>query len=413
MDGTTTQLNGLIEKALGVIEKCGISPKTVRDNYELPFGRIKKFCEEPGVSFSEEMLERYVEHVDQLAEEGALSRYYCDVNRHAALLLLDCVQEEEPIWRQYRRRYFKYTPDREFVELTESVIDSIRPTSDSHAARLRSCLRQFFCYMEDAGIAGCDSIDNGFVRQFITNIADSKPNEAEYIIHALRVLLGYLAAKDICHVSLDPALYSPSVRHHPVIPCFSREEVRAMIDACDTATSAGKRRKAAILLAVTTGLRGCDIAALELGRIDWAKEEIGVVQKKTSVSIVAPLVPAAGNALADYLLNARPDCGSNRVFVTLKAPYRPIGTGSLAELLEVACAKAGIKKVEHRAFHSLRRSAGTWMAQASVPIQTIAQVLGHASISSSMPYIAFDPQTLDTCPLDFSCVPLAKGGAYA
>ena len=49
-------------------------------------------------------------------------------------------------------------------------------------------------------------------------------------------------------------------------------------------------RDAAItLLALSTGLRACDIVALRLGDVDWRGHTIGIVQQKTGNPLTLPL----------------------------------------------------------------------------------------------------------------------------
>ena len=51
-----------------------------------------------------------------------------------------------------------------------------------------------------------------------------------------------------------------------------------------------------VVLAVSTGLRCCDIVALRLDQVDWRRDEIRLVQAKTSRPLVLPLPPLAASA---------------------------------------------------------------------------------------------------------------------
>ena len=69
-------------------------------------------------------------------------------------------------------------------------------------------------------------------------------------------------------------------------------------------------RDAAItLLALTTGLRACDLVALRLVDIDWRAGTIGIVQQKTGNPLTLPLAPLVIAKLADYVLHERPSLG--------------------------------------------------------------------------------------------------------
>ncbi len=65
------------------------------------------------------------------------------------------------------------------------------------------------------------------------------------------------------------------------------------------------REKAIVALALYTGMRGCDIANLKAGDIDWENEEIRLIQVKTGQPLVLPLSANVGNALLEYILNER------------------------------------------------------------------------------------------------------------
>lgn len=62
---------------------------------------------------------------------------------------------------------------------------------------------------------------------------------------------------------------------------------------------------------------------------DWRAKEIRLVQSKTGKSLSLPLEPESGNAIADYLLNARPKCDLPDIFITHTNPIRPISSSAL------------------------------------------------------------------------------------
>ena len=56
------------------------------------------------------------------------------------------------------------------------------------------------------------------------------------------------------------------------------------------------------MLALTTGLRACDIVGLRLGDIDWRARTVGIVQQKTGNPLTVPLTALLVAKLADYVL---------------------------------------------------------------------------------------------------------------
>ncbi|WP_239313519.1 tyrosine-type recombinase/integrase, partial [Frankia sp. Cj3] len=197
----------------------------------------------------------------------------------------------------------------------------------------------------------------------------------------------------------------PRVR---ALPCFTREETNHLMTGIGTETACGKRDAAMVALAVSTGLRCCDLVALRLDQIDWRRDEIRLVQAKTSEPLVLPLTALAGNAVAAWILHGRPDCEAPEVFVRLRAPYVRLGTSTGSTLMRRRLSRAGIEHVAHdgKSFHALRRTAGTRLIESGAGLPLAAQILGHARINSSRRYVALASEQLRQCALPltgFAC----------
>ena len=81
------------------------------------------------------------------------------------------------------------------------------------------------------------------------------------------------------------------------------------------------------------GCAAANIVALRLDEIDWHRDEIRLVQAKTSKPLVLPLPAPAGNAVAEWILHGRPDCDAPEVFVRLKAPLVKLGNSTGSTLM--------------------------------------------------------------------------------
>lgn len=114
------------------------------------------------------------------------------------------------------------------------------------------------------------------------------------------------------------------------------------------------------------------------------------------------------NALADYILDWRPECDAPEVFVTVKAPYRSLSKG-FGSMIDKYCEKAGVAKVALRGFHSIRRSFETVMVSRGVPIETVSQMMGHKTIAEDKPYITHNKSQAAFVAMDFSDVPITAG----
>jgi integrase len=180
-----------------------------------------------------------------------------------------------------------------------------------------------------------------------------------------------------------------------------------------TETPLGIRDRAILLLAFETGLRAIDIIKLQQSDIDWRNSEVHVMQSKTSDFLNVPLNGTVMNAVADYILKARPESDSSEIFLRSKSPYRAFKTTcALTGVVEKYCALAGVEKKLYRSFHSLRRSFATELSAAGVPLPTISQMLGHKSVDEARPYLSYNRQQTMSCAMGFDGIPIS-GGVYA
>jgi integrase len=113
-------------------------------------------------------------------------------------------------------------------------------------------------------------------------------------------------------------------RSHAILPVLADADQELVVRAC--ASGVISARDAAItLLALSTGLRACDIVALRLGDVDWRGHTIGLVQQKTGNPLMLPLPTLLMSKLTAYVLDERPHSGDDHLFLPLKAPPHPAG----------------------------------------------------------------------------------------
>jgi integrase len=96
-----------------------------------------------------------------------------------------------------------------------------------------------------------------------------------------------------------------------------------------------------------------EVARLQLADVDWRSGELRIRGKGGRVDAL-PLPADVGEALADYLLHARPATSSRCLFVTLVAPFTAIATSSVTVMVARACARAGVPRFGP---HGMRHAA--------------------------------------------------------
>ena len=189
-------------------------------------------------------------------------------------------------------------------------------------------------------------------------------------------------------------------RSHAILPVLSDDDERLVVQAC--ASGVVSARDAAItLLALTTGLRACDIVNLRLADIDWRARTIGIVQQKTHNPLTVPLTDLLVGRLADYVLDQRPDSADDHVFLRAVAPHTRLADhASIHRVISATCSrKAGVTDVK-AGTRLLRHNAASRLLRAAVPLPTISAVLGHASPESTNLYMSVDQDRLLECVLD-------------
>jgi integrase len=167
-----------------------------------------------------------------------------------------------------------------------------------------------------------------------------------------------------------------------------------------------------LLLATFTGLRGIDIANLSLSDIDWVNDTMQVIQHKTGVMNHLPMFPSVSAAVADYILNARPNSDNPYVFLTSVKPFRKLNdVGSIYNIIAKYMQQSGITKMprDGKGFHAIRRCMGVWLLDAGTSLEMIAQVLGHSDESMAKRYLPISVNHLRECALDFTDIPIKEG----
>jgi integrase/recombinase XerD len=135
-------------------------------------------------------------------------------------------------------------------------------------------------------------------------------------------------------------------------------------------------------------LRNKEIRSLELQDIHWRKAEVLVRRTKTKRDRVVPLLQEPGEALADYVLHARPKSDSPRVFLQHVPPVRPIDSSSvISRVVRSALERSGLELPRVAGAHLVRHSLATQLVRQRRPINEVADLLGHRSIDTTAIYV--------------------------
>lgn len=243
--------------------------------------------------------------------------------------------------------------------------------------------RGYLVFLESRGIRRLRDADGSSVLGFLDSLrATWAASSLFWVVSNFRPFLKFTGRRDL----VDAVGLAGIKRSHWIVPALSDEVEHQIVQAC--ATPAIDARDAAItLLAVTTGLRACDIINLRVGDIDWRARTASLVQQKTHNPLTVPLTDLLVSRLAEYVLDQRPDCLDEHLFVRSVAPHTRLADhATVHRVITTVFRRAGITDVTGST-RLLRHNAATRLLRASVPLPTIAAVLGHASPDSTDLYL--------------------------
>ncbi len=233
------------------------------------------------------------------------------------------------------------------------------------------------------------------VTQFVVRQTRQRsPGAVKMLIPALRSLLRFLYVAGITKLPLAGAVLVPPTWKASSLPRpLESQHVAALLASCDRQRVGGRRDYAILKLLVRLGLRAGEVAALELGDVDWRRGEV-LVRGKGNRQERLPLPSDVGEALTDYLQCVRrPDRQCRRVFVSVIAPIGPLTRFGVKDVVYHACERAKLPRIGP---HRLRHTAASQMLRSGAPLTEITQVLRHRSLRTTAVYAKIDVASLQT-----------------
>ena len=389
MEQNTVTINQLIAQILDEMRRIGYSETTIWRYYQPAMGQFRKYYVQTGqAAYSPEITDEYISLNKERYERGEVTYQSFKKTRYVGRRM-----NEFFLSGQFRYTSQKRGTSFMLSEGNERIVDQFlcsRSCGDKSRYDAGWTVRKYLQYMEKRGHASLSDVTHDEVREFILKTAASIKTSG---LHNVLLYLKHfhILLKDSGILAPDCVeLFSYKVyRGMPIQSYVTDEELERILGVIDTETETGKRNRAIILVGATTGLRAIDIIRMKLTDIDWRKGEIKLVQSKTGTTTHVPLMKETGEALKDYILNARPKgTGCGEVFLRVSAPKTEIqDTTCIGCMFRSYQEKAGIRRqpFDGKGFHGLRRR--------------LAKKL----------LVSLNTDDLRECALDFSVIPLERG----
>jgi site-specific recombinase XerD len=167
------------------------------------------------------------------------------------------------------------------------------------------------------------------------------------------------------------------------------DDVQRLLTSTEGDQPKNLRDRAIILLFAVYGMRVGEVRALKLDDLNWEQELICITRPKSRRQQSYPLSYLVGEAILRYLREVRPRVAYREVFLTLKAPVRPIGSGALYDLLSDRL-RAIDPSLKPHGPHSLRHACAEHLLAEGLSMKEIGDHLGHRKLDTTRRYATVD-----------------------
>ena len=278
-----------------------------------------------------------------------------------------------------------------FVEAVPGFFEFLAMDRGLRPASIRQYLhhlRRFEAYLSSVGIRKLHELSPAVLSAFTAERSANglSKTTVSNCCGVLRVFLRYAYREGVIGSDLSKTVEWPQVYRLSSIPrSISWTDVGRVLAGVDRRTACGKRDYAILLLLVTYGLRGREVAALTLDDIDWKRERLAVPERKAGHSTAFPLSKTVGEAIVDYLQHGRPKTTDRHVFFRSPAPVRPIGSAAVSARAARYLLRAGVQ-VPRPGSHTLRHTLVQRLVDFDFGLKEIGDFVGHRSPRSTQIY---------------------------
>lgn len=152
-------------------------------------------------------------------------------------------------------------------------------------------------------------------------------------------------------------------------------------------TPIGLRDRLILCRFTELGLRCSEVANLQMEDILWHSGTIIIRSTKTRSQRELPVSATLGKALEEYVMYARPKSLGNKPFFKSERQMElPASTENIRSSIRRLYEKNGISGW-HVGTHALRRTMGSRLYNAGNDMKTVADLLGHSSVSAPKAYV--------------------------
>lgn len=221
--------------------------------------------------------------------------------------------------------------------------------------------------------------------RFQSEISNSyAPDTGQRHRSVLRGLFGWLHQQRIIRRDLAPLLVGAPQYARAIPPRFLRPDELKKLLARQPLTANEKRTWAMLQLACFLGMRPKEISLIRLEDISFSQQEILLPERKGANPISVPLPMTAVKAIAEYIIDIRPESKRRELFLQLQAPYGSVTGQRVGKSITDWMRMCG---VPGSAYH-LRHTYALNLLTAGASVFAVKEMLGHDRIQTTGRYLS-------------------------
>lgn len=247
-------------------------------------------------------------------------------------------------------------------------------------------LESFLSYcMQEYKIKDLTDINYPMVRRWIVILSD-KGLETKTInrkCSSLKTYFKFLQKIEV--LSESPMQGHKQLKSTPklVVP-LTEDELQNLMSTYDDTNYEGSRDALILELLYNTGIRRAELISIAIDDLDFANAQLKVIGKRNKARLI-PLLPNVVNRIQSYLNYRSQQIGANRSqYLFINAQGQAMNPSKIYSCVTKFLSMVSTKK--KLSPHVLRHSFATHLLNRGADINTIKELLGHSSLSSTQLY---------------------------
>lgn len=263
--------------------------------------------------------------------------------------------------------------------------EKIKQVASIRITHIRRVLAAFHDYLQRDGASlsslRIEQID-AFLAQFNERLASATSRVYRFY---LRGFLKYLyQERKIISRDLAPLVVGRRLYSQAKPPKFLRpQEIQKLFSSLKLSSAVNIRSYAMVHLAYSLGLRPIEISMISLDDISFKNRELTLRGRKGNNPTRVPIPEHTIKAIAAYVIGVRPNTKYRELFLTLKAPYRPISPATVVHYIKACMKEAEICGSAYWLRHTYAQN----LLESGLRIFEIKEMMGHDKIESTKHYL--------------------------